>query len=101
MLYDKNIKLNKNSYITYNDFFEDNYYEDYKIYSNESYEDYKIKRNIYTSAIKLNNSSSIEDFNIYRYDDYLESVKLKHYKQQLKDKLDERNCWTYIYNLIC
>ena len=91
MFYDKNIKLNKTSYITYNDFFEDNFYEDYKINSNIYYE--RIK--------KLNNSTSIEDFNLYKYEDYLENIKLKYYKQQLKDKLDERNCWTYIYSLIC
>ena len=91
MFYDKNIKLNKTSYITYNDFFEDNFYEDYKINSNIYYEPIK----------KLNNSTSIEDFNLYKYEDYLENIKLKYYKQQLKDKLDERNCWTYIYSLIC
>lgn len=88
MFYDKNVK--NDEYLKYFGF-EDNYIEDYKITSK-----------IYNEPIyKINNSNSIEDFNIYMYEDYVEKVKMKHYKQQLKDKLDERNCFSYIYSLIC
>ena len=98
MLYEKNLNLaNKEKYEIENiqvikkDIYNDYYYEDYRINSNI----------INVPIQKIHYSNSIDDFTIYRYEDYVENVKLKYYKQQIKDKLDERNCLTYIYSLIC